>query len=1198
MPRLDRLWYEIDAETKGFDNGILQSEQRLKSFAEYAAGHPVAVLGALGVAATLAGYKLAQMAASFEHEMTKVSTVLDGADLSVEELSAAVLELNASLPIENVKELTKGLYDVVASGIPAANAVNFLNAAAKAAVGGVTQVSTAVDGLTTAVNAFRTQGLTVERASDVMFQTVLKGKVTFGELSQSMALGASIAASMGIKFEDLNAAVAQLSLGGMDARMAMVGIRSAIVNILKPSEEFQRTFPHIAAEFNRAKLEARGFTGFLTDLVAASKGNSEVFTKLFMDVQGFNAVMALTTDGGKAMNEMLKSVENSAGAADEAARKMGSTTLATNQILKNQFHNELVSLGQDVLPAYNAVLEAAVFWMERMGSAASKTRLKEVMTDLRLLGMQGGEKIEFTNRLGLQSWAGGAALANIQEFIKQVTESRDVLKGFTNEELRQAQAGMRQYGESFPDLKGFDATLREIDALIDERVKADEDARAKQLTADRAITAGAVAMAQSNAKSVAELVKNVDALERGEQAATTYAISIKKLAEANKEAQAAIEAAEAAHKMGNKAAAEAAQKDAGEALGKATAARMEARQALREMEDARRAKENRERQERDRAEAAAKARRDLGFALDEALTKTTATAVDDLAVALSKQVAEFRAKLAETQGLSPEDRGAKSKQIDEIERANERAIALLKTTEKVNAVLNEVDKATLGLLSDTANADLFRTIDAQVKELTDSLRDMDSSSAEFKSKSQDILRLEQARAKLLQYFMGIADKAVSAAEKEAAAKERARRAQERMARDIMQLAKGAMDAAQAFGMMSDSTADALNNVMNIAANLPGALSGDLGSIGAIIGSAGKLLGGLIRSGEAEQEDPQVVKARIENTEALKELTRRIGDLAGSSITGEMISAAKAAIQAITNPGPGKASLRPDTRISDLSESAWKLLNSSFAKAGTNWKEIQELASQLGITLNTVGDLTKLLEAINAADLSAYVDTYAGALQRLNDEFEVFNVTDPAERLRRTIAFLSSAKGIPGIANALKGIDTSTAAGASQAIAALQKFWEELASGNIDVSALGGATLDEALAAVMSLIEQLRGGGSGGSSKSFGYNATITEVTGSHIAGLLGTANVFAQRTMAATEAMAELLRMSSGNLGSLWPPQFSSGTHAIEITLHVHVNGDPSGNTGRIGREIGRAALDEINTGLAGRLRERRRALGNAIVES
>jgi TP901 family phage tail tape measure protein len=203
--RLDRLFYTIDAETKGFDEGILKSGEKLRTFVEYAKGNPLVVLGALGAAAAVAAYKVEQMGAAFAHEMAKVQTVARGTKQELDNLGRGVLGVFTSLPVERVEDLTHGLYDIISAGIDASKSIEFLGIAAQAAVGGVTDVSTAVDGLTSVVNAYRQQQLGVKQASDEMFAAVRLGKTTFGELSQHMGQTVAIAAGANVAFADVAA---------------------------------------------------------------------------------------------------------------------------------------------------------------------------------------------------------------------------------------------------------------------------------------------------------------------------------------------------------------------------------------------------------------------------------------------------------------------------------------------------------------------------------------------------------------------------------------------------------------------------------------------------------------------------------------------------------------------------------------------------------------------------------------------------------------------------------------------------------------------------------------------------------------------------------------------------------------------------------------------------------------------------------
>ena len=57
-------------------------------------------------------------------------------------------------------DVVPALYQAISAGVPPDNVFAFLEVANQAAIGGVTDLETAVDGLTTSTNAFGAQGLT------------------------------------------------------------------------------------------------------------------------------------------------------------------------------------------------------------------------------------------------------------------------------------------------------------------------------------------------------------------------------------------------------------------------------------------------------------------------------------------------------------------------------------------------------------------------------------------------------------------------------------------------------------------------------------------------------------------------------------------------------------------------------------------------------------------------------------------------------------------------------------------------------------------------------------------------------------------------------------------------------------------------------------------------------------------------------
>ena len=104
---------------------------------------------AIGVAMVAA----VRHAHSFRVQMAEVSTMLDDVGGEMQNFTGEVLRLSREFGMAKAT-LARGLYDILSAGVPAARAIEFLTTATRAAIGGVTDTATAVDALTTVINAY------------------------------------------------------------------------------------------------------------------------------------------------------------------------------------------------------------------------------------------------------------------------------------------------------------------------------------------------------------------------------------------------------------------------------------------------------------------------------------------------------------------------------------------------------------------------------------------------------------------------------------------------------------------------------------------------------------------------------------------------------------------------------------------------------------------------------------------------------------------------------------------------------------------------------------------------------------------------------------------------------------------------------------------------------------------------------------
>lgn len=205
-------------------------------------------------------------------------------------------------------QLSKGLYQALSAGVPEDNVMTFLRTAAKTAVADGSDVSTAVDGITTVLNAFHMDAAKAQDVTDQLFKTVANGKTTFGELASTIATAAPTAASAGMGFKEMLAATATLTKQGTPTAQAMTQIRAAILAMNK--------------ELGDGWAKSLSFQKAAELMAHKAGGSQSKLQKMTGSVEAMNAVLGLTGKNAKMAMKDLAATEKAQGSLDEAFGKV------------------------------------------------------------------------------------------------------------------------------------------------------------------------------------------------------------------------------------------------------------------------------------------------------------------------------------------------------------------------------------------------------------------------------------------------------------------------------------------------------------------------------------------------------------------------------------------------------------------------------------------------------------------------------------------------------------------------------------------------------------------------------------------------------------------------------------------------------------------------------------------------------------
>jgi TP901 family phage tail tape measure protein len=309
-------------------NGLKKMLTSTKAFAAIMTG-----------AAVLAIIKMTKETNEYLKALANVSTLVDTNVVDMSEMSKGILALNSALG--PAKELTEGMYQALSAGVDAAYGVEFVGEAAMFARAALTDTFTAVDVLTTALNAYGMASEQVTEISDLFFETIRLGKVTGEELASTIGASIPIFASAGLSLTELSVGVATLTKQGTNAANATTLLNRIVASFLKPSEELTQVLSDLGYESGAAFLKAEGLAGALSLVEQYAEGDASAMAELFPNIRALRGAMALTGNGAEIFAETMAEMTDVAGATALAFSKQE----LTFETLKNAMNKAMITIG-------------------------------------------------------------------------------------------------------------------------------------------------------------------------------------------------------------------------------------------------------------------------------------------------------------------------------------------------------------------------------------------------------------------------------------------------------------------------------------------------------------------------------------------------------------------------------------------------------------------------------------------------------------------------------------------------------------------------------------------------------------------------------------------------------------------------------------------------------------------------------------
>lgn len=356
---------ELTKGSKNISDGFSAAEKSSRSFgsgSSAAVSDLDAALASAGIMAILgetaqAFMECAEAAAKYETGLAKISTIADPAQASMEAIKTDITALSQETG-QSVNDLSESVYQAISASVSTAGAVDFVRQSNMLAVGGFTDTTTAVDVLTTAINAYGLETSQATEISDMLITTQKLGKTTVGELGSTLGTVIPTAAAYKTNMENVSAAMVTMTKQGINTATAGTSLRAMLSELAKDGSDVSNVLKEKTGKSFSDLMQDGKSLGDVLDILGQSvDGDSTAFANLFSNVRAKQGALAIFNAGAKEFNGTVDQMKGSVGATAEAYSKMENTAEHAQKVFTNSAENLKIAIGEQLSPAISEVYE-------------------------------------------------------------------------------------------------------------------------------------------------------------------------------------------------------------------------------------------------------------------------------------------------------------------------------------------------------------------------------------------------------------------------------------------------------------------------------------------------------------------------------------------------------------------------------------------------------------------------------------------------------------------------------------------------------------------------------------------------------------------------------------------------------------------------------------------------------------------------
>lgn len=325
----------------------------------------VATAGVIALTAAVGG--VVKSAADFDKQMSAIGAVTGASAEEMKQLDALALKLGADTAY-SASEAARGIEELAKAGVSLADIMGGGAAATLdlAAAGGV-EVAEAATIASNALNAFKLSGSDMAHVADVIAGAANASAIDVREFGFSLQMSGAVAATVGIKFDDLATAIALMGNAGIKGSDAGTSLKTMLLNLHPQTDKAAGLMKELgiitatgANQFFDAAGNAKGLAD-ISQVLANATANMTREQKLatlemLFGTDAIRAAAILTDAGAKGFTDLATAM-GKVGAQDVANKRLDNLW-GDLEKLKGSLETAAIIIGRAFTPSLRLIVQA------------------------------------------------------------------------------------------------------------------------------------------------------------------------------------------------------------------------------------------------------------------------------------------------------------------------------------------------------------------------------------------------------------------------------------------------------------------------------------------------------------------------------------------------------------------------------------------------------------------------------------------------------------------------------------------------------------------------------------------------------------------------------------------------------------------------------------------------------------------------